>query len=660
MIFMLKPADMVRIEAFIPKEVKEKASRMLQEKGITEVEFQSNESLEEKGIQRSIPLADAESLSMLLIEASNLIDFYREYDTYSPGFFVDILGIEEVDARKVERPSVRNLIKDAGNYIEKVSEDVEEFTEKKSQLEKNMEELSALKADLSVFAELNPRLEWIGETDHIFCEAVQASPRAFSDLEAALTESLGDGFGIDKMTSDDGRVIGLVYAPKKDCGELEKQTRKANCTRISLTGEGRVKDALIEVDEKIVTVKAAQGNLLNDIRKSFDANNWRLTETLEFLRIEKSKCEVFIRCGMTDATVVLSLFAPKTDKEAVFNLIDEASSGVNHIEVDDNPVDAPILLDNPPVISSFEVLTNLFSPPKYGDIDPTILIAPSFAIFFGLMLTDAVYGALLTLGCLVIMRKYGRYSKGLYDLAVILAVCGVSAVFFGLLTGSILGDLVGKYILGGEGSQDIAIWKDPLYKTNSIIFLTLVCTMGLFHIFFGYFMGAYSSVRKGDYKTALTDYGSWFILAAGVVTVVLAQIGRIPANTTPVGYALALTGLVLLFASSGLMAFLKIVGVVGNTLSYARLLALALTTAGIAMTFNFLASISLKIPYIGLGVAAVVFIFGHLINILMNTLGGFVHALRLHYVEFFGTFYPGGGRQFNPFREDRKYTKAGE
>ena len=78
------------------------------------------------------------------------------------------------------------------------------------------------------------------------------------------------------------------------------------------------------------------------------------------------------------------------------------------------------------------------------------------------------------------------------------------------------------------------------------------------------------------------------------------------------------------------------------------------------MTFNFLAQISLKIPYIGLFVAAFVFIFGHIINILMNALGGFVHALRLHYVEFFGTFYSGGGREFTPFMEDRIYTKTGD
>jgi V/A-type H+-transporting ATPase subunit I len=95
---------------------------------------------------------------------------------------------------------------------------------------------------------------------------------------------------------------------------------------------------------------------------------------------------------------------------------------------------------------------------------------------------------------------------------------------------------------------------------------------------------------------------------------------------------------------------------VGNTLSYARLLAMGLTTAGIAMSFNFLARMSLGIPYVGIILAIVVFISGHLINILINSLGAFVHSLRLHYVEHFGTYYDGGGGEFSPFREKRRYT----
>ena len=81
-----------------------------------------------------------------------------------------------------------------------------------------------------------------------------------------------------------------------------------------------------------------------------------------------------------------------------------------------------------------------------------------------------------------------------------------------------------------------------------------------------------------------------------------------------------------------------------------------LTTAGIAISFNFLARMVTAIPYVGIVIAVVIFIFGHLINILINSLGAFVHALRLHYVEHFGTYYSGGGAEFKPFKENRRYT----
>ena len=98
----------------------------------------------------------------------------------------------------------------------------------------------------------------------------------------------------------------------------------------------------------------------------------------------------------------------------------------------------------------------------------------------------------------------------------------------------------------------------------------------------------------------------------------------------------------------------------GDVISYSRLFALALSTAGIAMTVNLLSDMLAGIPYVGFILAAIVFIAGHLFSFLMNALGSFVHSIRLQFVEFFGKFYEGGGDRFAPFQEERVYTEVHE
>jgi V/A-type H+-transporting ATPase subunit I len=201
---------------------------------------------------------------------------------------------------------------------------------------------------------------------------------------------------------------------------------------------------------------------------------------------------------------------------------------------------------------------------------------------------------------------------------------------------------------------------DPLSGSNSIRMLVFICVGGFLHVFFGYLVGAIDSLKRGQWRQAVTEYFSWYIFAGGLFIAGLSSIPEanpfLPSSLYPLGIVLAFTGLVLLYMGLGLMMFIEIIGVVGNSLSYARILAMALTTAGIGFAFNFLADMALKTPVAGVFLAAFIFIVGHLINILMNTLGAFVHSLRLQYVEFFGTFYDGGGREFKPFQYEKVYT----
>jgi V/A-type H+-transporting ATPase subunit I len=124
-----------------------------------------------------------------------------------------------------------------------------------------------------------------------------------------------------------------------------------------------------------------------------------------------------------------------------------------------------------------------------------------------------------------------------------------------------------------------------------------------------------------------------------------------------VGGPIIALSLIMLIYFNGAFGLMDLTGFLGTVLSYARLLALGLSTGGIAMTVNILTGlVGDMVPYIGIILAPIVFIGGHIANMAFQSLGAFINSLRLHYVEYFAQFYIGGGKKFRAFRAKRKYT----
>jgi len=452
-----------------------------------------------------------------------------------------------------------------------------------------------------------------------------------------------------------------VVVPIESATEADNYLRDKGVEFINIEADGTPKELLSKAKEDKKAALDEIESAKKGLTKIFKSDFSKLLAMEELLQLEKDRCEIFYSCGRTQKTVLLRLWVPKTKSEEVEKIIHDKTKGTAFIKNDKEPEDAPVLLDNPPLVKPFESLVNLFGTPRYNEIDPTIFILFTFPLFFGIMLTDAVYGAVLIALGIFISKKYANYSRMAKSAGVILGFSGAFAVLFGILTGSYMGDLVATYILGlPNGSQDIALWIDPLFEANAIVFLLVMILMGFIHIFAGYALGAYDALKKGNKKLAMTHFVSWYIMLIGGLLIggsMFPENGpMLPDFFTYIGAGLLGIGVVLQYMGKKAMFLLDVIGIVGNSLSYARLLAMGLTTAGIALSFNVLAGLTLEIPVIGIVIAAIVFLLGHVINILLNTLGAFIHSLRLQYVEWFGTFYEGGGVMFNPFKENRKYT----
>jgi len=325
----------------------------------------------------------------------------------------------------------------------------------------------------------------------------------------------------------------------------------------------------------------------------------------------------------------------------------------------------PVLLRNPPAIRPFSMITEMYGHPQYTEFDPTPFLAPFFAFFFGICIGDAGYGVLLMAVSLFILRKLHIRGAARF-LVQILAWGGLASFIVGILTGGIFAIPLVKfpYLLKKLVVLDTT--------TQVLLFLYVTFLIGLGQILFGLGLKMIMAFRDRDYIGGISDQGLWMVMLVCLAPLVYKYLfgGMVSEQVI----ALARTGALVLviplvlgrgrkspFLVIPLMGLLNalrdLLGFFGDTLSYARLMALALSGAFLAMTVNDIASLVLAIPY-GIGVVMAIFIllFGHAFNVIIQTLGAFVHSLRLQYLEFFSKFFTGGGVPFEPFAEIREST----
>lgn len=237
----------------------------------------------------------------------------------------------------------------------------------------------------------------------------------------------------------------------------------------------------------------------------------------------------------------------------------------------------------------------------------------------------------------------------------ILIMSGLWSIILGLLTNGFLGDFPER-ILGFRLPTVIAAIE--AFKHPDTI-LILAIAIGIVYINIGFILGAIDNFRYGNVKEAIGSQLCWFVLEAGVV---LLALGFLVPSIGMIGMALGgvliLACIVMLIYANGFYGVMDIFGYLGDVLSYARLLALCLATGGIAMTVNIIAQlVNDMFPYVGIIIAIVVFVGGHIINFAFQVLGAFINALRLNYVEFFSQFFMSGKNKFEAFKASRIFTK---
>lgn len=463
----------------------------------------------------------------------------------------------------------------------------------------------------------------------------------------------------------------FIVCSKETSAETEETLRRMSFVPVS-ENPPVTADELIQKNSRRIAELAKQSEEAEKNIISMSSFREQLEFVIDFLSLRTEKYAALSKLGITGTTFVLNGYIPEKYCESLKKAIEKKYTAVITFSDPDDDEDVPVLLENGKFSAPVEGITRMYAMPSKGDVDPTPVMAFFYYLFFGMMLSDAGYGVLMVIGTSIVLSKF-RLEDSMRKTMVMFRNCGISTVFWGAMFGSWFGDIVqivGREFFGKEIGS-IALWFEPL--DDPIKLLLFSFGLGILHLFLGVGVSFKMSWDEGHKVGAFLDTVPIYLTITGVAPLAASILTEVPQNLKTIGTYMMIAGVALLILTAGRSSksiFGKLfgglyalyntaTGYLGDILSYSRLLALGLATGSIAGVINLIGTMP-ENKIVKLILLIVVFIVGHTANLAINLLGAYVHTDRLQFVELFGKFYAGGGREFTPFGVNTKYIKFKE
>lgn len=594
------------------------------------------------------------------------LEILNEVNPASKGMLASLAGRREVTVAQFEQTAVRSKeVLDAAYHIL-------ELYKRREECAGEIGRLDAAMAQMEPWKGLDVPFRFSGTRSTAAFIGILPVGMTQPELRAALLEKEPEAaFEAEVLDVAPEQTCFFLLCSRRDAEKLEQALRGMGFARPPITA-GTSRRGLLPADEYDLMeesrrkLRQEEQAALEEL-KELAARREELENTADYYAVRADKYRVIGELGHTRHTFLITGYLPERELEAFREKLESRFSLLMEAEPAD-PEKAPVKLKNDAFASPAETLTEMYAMPLAGDIDPTPVMSVFYYLFFGMMLSDAGYGILLVLGSWLLLKKYNPEPRMRKNLRLFM-YCGVSTIFWGVMFGSFFGDAV-SVISSNFFGHEVALRPllfDPMEKPVPMLVLSLC--LGFAQILTGMGCKFYIQWRQGDRWGAVFDTGFWMTALIGVA-LLAAGMFLLPVLTTVGGVTavLSLVGIVVtagrkkkgpMKVISGVASLYDTTGYMSDLMSYARLMALGLTTGVMSSVFNLLGTLFGK-GVMGAVIMVVVFLIGHSINFGINALGAYVHSLRLQYVELFSKFYEGGGRPFRPFAANSKYTRLKE
>ena len=482
------------------------------------------------------------------------------------------------------------------------------------------------------------------------------------------------------ISSEQSMVYLAVLCLKEDMPSVEDALRSAGFARPSQTWDTVPAVQKEKLEQQIADCQDKISEIKKDI-EGLSKQREKLKIAADYYRVRADKYAVLGDLPQSERTFVISGYIPKCEAPHVADYLAARYDCMVDVEELKEDEEAPVILKNNPFSMNMEGIVESYGLPHKGELDPTTIMSFFYIFFFGMMLSDAAYGAIVSIVCGILVWKFPRMSDSMKKSLKLFFYCGLSTLVWGILFGGYFGNLVDivseKFF--GTAVTVPALWFIPLNDPMKLLVFSLL--FGVIHLFVGLGIKGYLCLRDGKAMDFFCDVVLWFLLLVGLIFMLLpsdifASIAQtnivFPGWLNTAAKVLAVigaSGIVLMSGREnknpalrialGAYDLYNITGWLSDALSYSRLLALGLATGVIASVINQMGSM-LPNNVVGVIFFIVIFIVGHALNLAINLLGAYVHTNRLQFVEFFGKFYEGGGRPFAPFKENTKYADVKE
>ncbi len=523
---------------------------------------------------------------------------------------------------------------------------LESLAQQRQALANDADVLPNYAATLRKLSRLTPAMTDLADFETVALLINRRYAAVLEVLEAEMRAVAGERCTLVSDQVDADTIGALLIYPRAYSVQMQGLLGRAQVNQVSLPDSLRnvpFGDALAHIERRLQQIPGEVATLdarLAEAGRQHQAR-WLGYRLAVLKRLEQLRVRAHL--GETEHTFVLVGWLPERDVATTRRLLEQRLPQDLVIdELAPSEVEAhaaPVLLEANRVVRPFQFFVRMLALPEYGTIDPTVLMALFMPLFFGLMLGDIGYSLLMLAAGFVAYRRFAAGS-GLRDLTYFIILGSLWGIAWGLAFGEFFGT-VGHDAFGLQ-----PLWKERSAPDALPALLLFSIALGVVHVCLGLILGVWQAWRL-HHASELWERGGMLVGLVGLFLLAGVLTKRLPSGWATPSLVVVIVGLVLLIRGLGpigaLMAPVELLSTVGNILSYLRLAAIGLASVYLAMVGNIMAGRAGSVL-----VGVLIAVLFHALNIALGAFSPTIHALRLHYVEFFTKFYESGGEPFQP------------